>query len=272
MAIIKFGDRGVPVMQLQQDLNARPSRLLRLKADGSFGLKTKERVMEFQRDNGLKVDGIVGDITNGKLRAGSGNQAKTDLFAIMQQLATQLQPNQRSAFFGLAQPLAADRSLQANVAAIGAVIILMILALFAALLIASSNKASQEMGQELARKINRLRERLRDEPAQSSAISAASLEAARETGRALVERAKTERQRCFDKFTPEELAQRTKNCLKFINAVTTFLQALIIKISTGSAGQSQEDALIKGIMASAVALIAALRELGDCMGCDNLFF
>jgi hypothetical protein len=272
MAFIKIGDRGAQVIQLQQNLNTRPSKLPRLIIDGVFGSKTQMRVLEFQRDNGLKADGIVGDLTNGKFRGNGGVQPAGDLAAIMNQLALQLKPNERSAFFNLAQPLVADRTLLASVTLIEAAVVIMILALIASLLIASASPSSQEMGRELDRKVRRLRERLRDEPAQSAAISAASLEAARETGRALAKRAQDEQKRCFDKFTPQELAQKMRNCAKFVTAVTTFLQALIIKTNTGSAGQSQEDALIKGIMASAVALIAALRDLGTCMGCDNLFF
>ena len=189
----------------------------------------------------------------------------------MNQLATTLKPSERVAFIGLAQPLVADRTLLASFTLIEAAVVLMILALIAALLIASANTSSQEMGRELDRKVRRLRERLRDEPAQSAAISAASLEAARETGRALAQRAQDERQRCFDKFTPQVLAQKTRDCARFITAVSTLIQALAGK-SNAPTGTIREEDLIKGIMAAAVALIAALRELGTCMGCDNLFF
>lgn len=205
MAFIKMGDRGPQVVQLQQNLNGRPSKLPRLIDDGVFGLKTQMRVIEFQRDNGLKADGIVGDLTNGKLRGSAEVQPTQDLSVIMNQLAIQLKPRERTAFFSLAKPLVADSTLLASVTLLEAAVVLMILALIAALLISSANKSSQEMGRELDRKVRRLRERLRDEPAQSAAISAASLEAARETGRALAKRAQDERQRCFDKFTPQQL-------------------------------------------------------------------
>ena len=272
MALLKFGDRGAQVLQLQQNLNMRSSKLPRLKNDGVFGLKTQARVMEFQRDNGLKADGIVGDLTSGKLRAKGGAQPAINLSALMSQLAIPLQPKERAAFFSMAQPMTTDRALLANITLVEAAVVLIILALIAALLIASANKSSQEMGRELDKKVRRLRERLRDEPAQSSAISAASLQAAKETGRALAKRAQDERKRCFDKFTPQQLLLKEQACKKFIAAVSAAIQSLSGKIDTPLGGGITEESLIKGIMASAVALIAALRELGTCMGCDNLFF
>ena len=77
MALIKLGDRGAQVMQLQQNLNARLSKLPRLNVDGVFGPATQARVMEFQRDNGLNADGIVGDLTNGKLLGGGAPPHQT---------------------------------------------------------------------------------------------------------------------------------------------------------------------------------------------------
>jgi len=53
--IYKKGSRGEMVKLIQQALN--------LYADGIFGRLTEERVKEFQRDNGLKPDGIVGPAT-----------------------------------------------------------------------------------------------------------------------------------------------------------------------------------------------------------------
>lgn len=50
--ILKLGSRGNEVKVLQEKLN--------LKADGIFGPLTEEAVKDFQRSNGLEVDGIVG--------------------------------------------------------------------------------------------------------------------------------------------------------------------------------------------------------------------
>ena len=57
--ILKLGSRGNEVKALQEKLN--------LKADGIFGPITEEAVKDFQRSNGLEVDGIVGVNTLSKL-------------------------------------------------------------------------------------------------------------------------------------------------------------------------------------------------------------
>jgi peptidoglycan hydrolase-like protein with peptidoglycan-binding domain len=65
------GSEGVAVIVLQSKLNSKPPTALpALAADGIFGPKTLTRVKEFQKKNGLQVDGIVGPITWGKLLAG----------------------------------------------------------------------------------------------------------------------------------------------------------------------------------------------------------
>lgn len=50
--VCKRGDRGSTVRLIQ--------KLLNLQQDGIFGILTEEAVKEFQRENRLKVDGIVG--------------------------------------------------------------------------------------------------------------------------------------------------------------------------------------------------------------------
>ena len=50
--ILKKGDKGEEVKKLQT--------LLGVTADGDFGNKTDEAVKQFQKDNGLVVDGILG--------------------------------------------------------------------------------------------------------------------------------------------------------------------------------------------------------------------
>ena len=57
--VLKLGNRGNEVKLLQEKLN--------LKADGIFGPLTEEAVKDFQRSNGLEVDGIVGASTLSKL-------------------------------------------------------------------------------------------------------------------------------------------------------------------------------------------------------------
>ena len=57
--VLKLGSKGNEVKLLQEKLN--------LKADGIFGPLTEEAVKDFQRSNGLEVDGIVGTNTLSKL-------------------------------------------------------------------------------------------------------------------------------------------------------------------------------------------------------------
>lgn len=57
--VLKLGSKGNEVKLLQEKLN--------LKADGIFGPLTEETVKDFQRSNGLEVDGIVGNNTLSKL-------------------------------------------------------------------------------------------------------------------------------------------------------------------------------------------------------------
>ena len=59
MELYKIGDRGETVKQIQQALHLLP--------DGIYGRITMETVTEFQRANGLKVDGMVGPATLAKL-------------------------------------------------------------------------------------------------------------------------------------------------------------------------------------------------------------
>lgn len=57
--LLKKGSRGNDVRTLQ--------KLLNLQVDGIFGILTEEAVIDFQKENGLKADGIVGDTTWAKL-------------------------------------------------------------------------------------------------------------------------------------------------------------------------------------------------------------
>ena len=68
--MLSFGSVGSDVSALQTALNMHPpTQLPPLNIDSIFGLKTSARVKEFQRNNGLQIDGIVGPNTWTKLRA-----------------------------------------------------------------------------------------------------------------------------------------------------------------------------------------------------------
>lgn len=66
MNTLKLGSRGSDVVTLQKKLN--------LQADGIFGPLTEEAVKEFQKANGLSVDGIVGAKTWAKLNVGTNKR------------------------------------------------------------------------------------------------------------------------------------------------------------------------------------------------------
>ncbi len=69
MTRIAFGSRGDAVKQLQQSLNRLPSQFEPLTDDGIFGPLTLGRVREFQTDQKLKADGVVGALTAAALTA-----------------------------------------------------------------------------------------------------------------------------------------------------------------------------------------------------------
>lgn len=71
MATLKKGSRGAYVVTLQKKLN--------LQADGIFGPLTEEAVKEFQKANGLTVDGIVGTNTWNKLGVSTNKRTIKEL-------------------------------------------------------------------------------------------------------------------------------------------------------------------------------------------------
>jgi mannan endo-1,4-beta-mannosidase len=65
---LTLGSNDPDVILLQTTLNNRPPTALPLLlVDGNFGSVTLQRVKEFQANNGLLVDGLVGPVTWGKL-------------------------------------------------------------------------------------------------------------------------------------------------------------------------------------------------------------
>lgn len=63
--LLNLGDRGPEVEELQQILNIQLA--LDIDVDGIFGKDTQNAVKEFQRRNGLSIDGVVGPNTAGAL-------------------------------------------------------------------------------------------------------------------------------------------------------------------------------------------------------------
>lgn len=67
MGVLQMGSRGQEVVTLQQGLNSKLYPSPNLTPDGAFGNMTKNAVMRFQQQFGLKVDGIAGPQTQAAL-------------------------------------------------------------------------------------------------------------------------------------------------------------------------------------------------------------
>ena len=65
MKTIKYGNKGSEVKTLQEALNKTAP--YGLKPDGIFGAKTEAAVRDYQRRQGLSIDGIAGPKTWSKL-------------------------------------------------------------------------------------------------------------------------------------------------------------------------------------------------------------
>ncbi len=71
---IRYGSSGTHVKKLQEQLNKNGYNL---SVDGQFGSKTQAAVNDYQKKNGLTVDGIVGTNTWGKLNGTTNKTIQT---------------------------------------------------------------------------------------------------------------------------------------------------------------------------------------------------
>jgi peptidoglycan hydrolase-like protein with peptidoglycan-binding domain len=69
--LIRRGQSGQNVRELQQQLKDAGHNI---EVDGKFGSETARAVREYQRQNGLKVDGLVGPETSGAFQSNGSNQ------------------------------------------------------------------------------------------------------------------------------------------------------------------------------------------------------
>ena len=76
ISLIRYGDKGADVAEVQRLLHHHGIKSIEI--DGIFGDHTRTAVKLFQKENGLKQDGIVGPITWAKL---DYEQAKYDNFS-----------------------------------------------------------------------------------------------------------------------------------------------------------------------------------------------
>lgn len=78
---LSMGARGEEVKKLQQALSDKGYDIGEI--DGIYGAKTKEAVIAFQKENGLKIDGIAGPETLKKLKISTGStNTSSDIYLL----------------------------------------------------------------------------------------------------------------------------------------------------------------------------------------------
>ena len=79
---LTYGSRGDDVRKLQQALQSAGYDVGSTGADGVYGRNTQAAVRRYQQANGLGVDGIAGDLTQGKLYGGGSGQSAAQSTAL----------------------------------------------------------------------------------------------------------------------------------------------------------------------------------------------
>jgi hypothetical protein len=266
--ILNAGDRGQDVGQLQQLLNGKPSRLLRLNRDGILGPKTIARIIEFQKDNSLKPDGMAGPLTMAKLQAGGGSQSRdAELQSAMNAIANQLNFGQRQQFLVQARFLvpAGNPNLLGAVQALPIVLIIMffILIMMVVVVEQSNNKADKEMAREWNRRFERLKESIKGKPLEVQ--TAETHQEAKQRGKDVTKRIQEDREKCLAQLDPAKLAK----CGNVLRNLSQALQSLAQKIAKGSGGRgTTPEGLALGIAESIKIVFEAAKAVAECTGCD----
>ncbi|HLJ47395.1 MAG TPA: peptidoglycan-binding domain-containing protein [Bryobacteraceae bacterium] len=287
MKQLHLGDHGHEVSRLQELLNTKSQRLPRLVVDGAFGPKTKARVTDFQKDNGLKPDGIVGDFTWAKLRNGAEPGSALDIRATMYAFARFLDPAIRPQFLRMAQEAlstlyvtsptrqdivpvgfvsgAKSPVIAATLVEQGIIIVLFFVIMMMIVLAQNSaNPATRQMGEEWAKKFNRLKERIKDKPVETQ--TAETLQQTKRMAEDVKNRAISERDKCLSNLDPKKIT----DCAGVLKKLSEAIQSLIQKLNTGTGGGITPENLVKGIAFSVQRLMEIAREAAQCTGCDGL--
>lgn len=265
--LIKLGDRGPQVVQLQELLNAKPTQLLLLRVDGGFGQKTHTRVIEFQNDNRLKPDGLAGALTMARLQSGGGlsSQDSGELQRALDSITRLLDPRERVEFLGQSQSLVASRSNILGAVAIPVVIVILFLILLMMVIVAqqSPNRADREMAREWDRRFQRLKESIKGKPLEVQI--AETHEEAKQRGRDAIKRIQEDREKCLATLDPAKLAE----CGTVLRQLSQALQSLAQKIAKGSGGRgTTPEGLALGIAESIKVVFQAAKAVAECTGCD----
>ena len=287
MQIVKFGDRGPSVLQLQQLLNGWPTRLLRLKCDGIFGKHTQTRVLEFQRDKSLAADGHVGPATMGALlKLPPSNHQYLLLLEMISTLSAAAPPVSRPKFENdcrtLVAPLRAGNvpivAASARSSIVGfalpwqllygtnpyglAFMALMILLTFIiAIMLSSKNPRTRERGLRWQREAEQM-ESTAGEKAPEVAMNEA-LQKTKQAARELVESKAEALERCKGN-NPNP----SPPCQKALQEIERLKREIFEKLSKP---QNSFPGLVAGITRNIGELMAAYREAGiHCRQCDDL--
>jgi hypothetical protein len=268
---LSLGCRGSEVSRAQHYLNAAPpSSLDGLAVDGIFGLLTKGRVIEFQRSRGLIADGVIGPHTAPALALTLGeiDEAIKDVRKMLELAG--VENRQLNEFDRRITKYVGDLVLVTGGAVVAIPVILIVIILMYVALVAMLNanpRARQDFDRFMNRKVDELREAL-NLPSPGQVLQRV-IENIREMVTEFIKRLAQERAKCNP--TPEKMTK----CSKESMAVAVATQNLIHKLGqltfVGSRGFRLED-LVKGILASCGALIAAYAELGKCLDCEFIKF
>lgn len=105
------GSKGEDVKKMQQALINAGYSVGSAGADGSFGPDTEKAVLKFQKDNGLKTDGIAGNNTLGKLYGSSMTPSKTTSTSTQPKTPTYNPVNDKAYQSALASLQAANKNM-----------------------------------------------------------------------------------------------------------------------------------------------------------------
>ena len=283
-----MGDRGSNVTSVQQILNTAGSRLPLLNADGIFGVKTRTRVLEFQKDSGLVVDGLVGGHTIAALQKSRPNDA--GFLAQLSQLAGQagkgltgagaayFVPHQRA----LLAPLAAGASSRAGIVGsplVGSLaipfqiafqftpqgqlflLLMVIMMLIVALMLSSRNPALRQRGRFWEKEVEIMQNTAGAKGAGEAAREAAAK--AKQQAREYIDNKSESLERCKQgNLIP------TAPCAKALAEIARVMAEIAQKLR-----QSFDSFpnIAAGIGRNMSELIAALRDAAiNCKGCDDL--
>jgi hypothetical protein len=302
------GAKGAEVSELQRTLNARPpSALTPLIVDGIFGLKTQARVKEFQRRNGLQIDGIVGPATWGVLKAGDdGPDASLDEFRAICDHAVSLLRHDLKAdsasalkgvnFFqhyrmriealafptaaapvrGNALGIAAGLPVMAVGVAAGVAIALIVVAFILAcmIVVASLQKPANPaeintLTRKFEQKMQQIELELRTAPI-NIAIMLVLMKSAIER---IIQERIDEFRRKMEKCKENNPLANTKKCMDLAAKVEAQMRHLIQQAQLTRFGTPESQRLILlGLARSFGFLVQAISDWANCVGCKLLQF